>query len=494
MVKKKSKPTKLKPTVSMRTCEPPEKSHSGIGKPLAQPPTNAGEDVGQNDPPPFQRFKATGRKQQPHRQSLWCVTWADDIHFKEPEDPDEDEPQKYRYLATCGTNEVTIYEVEIGNAKGTFLFKQRYKDIDDEEKFYACVYGGRSRFWPEAKQNVSEGSWWEEDVDDDEEDGKPRAREKQAVQVDNSSSFPLLVGSNSHIRHVPANESFYPTGPQLLCAAGERGVIKVIDPVRTELVTQLRGHGTEIFDLRVSPTNEFLLLSASVDESIRLWNLQSFACVAIFTGLHGHREDILSVSWHSTGGRFASAGKDKTIRIWDITQGRVPEALQASQKYSPTQHRESFQPLFVEFPIFATDKVHINYVDCVAFVGDAILSRSTYNAIVLWLPQIPEPTSKAGKSTACSPPNGVIELRTFDLEYCDIWFLRFGTDRSCRFFAMGNYKGEVDIWDMDSSTKRPAQKLVPIMASTIRMLAFSPDGTTLVACNDNACVCKWDIP
>jgi WD40 repeat protein len=40
------------------------------------------------------------------------------------------------------------------------------------------------------------------------------------------------------------------------------------------------------------------MLSASKDESLRMWNVKNSTCVAIFSGHKGHRDCILSIGWH----------------------------------------------------------------------------------------------------------------------------------------------------------------------------------------------------
>jgi polycomb protein EED len=184
---------------------------------------------------------------------------------------------------------------------------------------------------------------------------------------------------------------------------------------------------------------------------------------------------------------------DKSIRLWKVWDTRVAEALQASQKWTPSETRESFHPLCVQFPYFATYKVHLNFVDCVQFLGDMVLSKSTYNSLVLWMPNIPKSsTETASKSAAYCPPSDVIALRTFELDHCNIWFVRFSTDNMGKFLAVGNTHGEVDVWNIDHCKKQPNQTLKPIFNSTIRMLSFSPDGKTLIGCNDTGAICRWD--
>jgi WD40 repeat protein len=450
----------------------------------------------------------------------------------------DDEGKKFHYLASCGHNSLAIYEVEMGNPKGVFELRQSYKDEATSEQFYACAYAGRSKYWGWGRQDSPDDSSEDSDTSkdgSDKKDGSDNRSDDEDEKDDSNSSSKESSKSSDHKSKRSASssdrtnnsgkkrprdedletllldsEKLHNTnylnkvgdsstfdGPQLLCVAGAGGLVKVIDPVQQRQVALLKGHGSDIYDMKVSPTDENLLLTGSVDESIRLWNLQSFACVAMFGGQNGHREAVLSLSWHATGCRFASSGIDKSIRLWKIDTTRVTEAVQASQKLTPTGNRESFHPLCEQFPYFATLKAHLNFVDCVQFLGDMILSKSTYNSIVLWMPDIPEdsPTVANAKSAAYSPPSDVIVLRTFDLEHCNIWFVRFSIDDIGRLLAVGNIKGEVDIWDIDTCKKRSSQTLKPIvnsMVATVRMISFSPDGKTLVACHDTGTVCKWD--
>ena len=186
---------------------------------------------------------------------------------------------------------------------------------------------------------------------------------------------------------------------------------------------------------------------------------------------------------------------DKSIRLWRIDGERMGEALQASRKLLPSRNRKSFHPLSEQFPYFATLKVHLNYADCVQFLGDLILSKSTYNSIVLWMPDIPEQmANESAKNTAYNPPSDVIVLKVFELDHCDIWFVRFCIHPMGKLLAVGNIKGEVEIWDIDSCEEKPCQTLKPMVTSTVRMLAFSPNGKMLISCNDAASVCRWSQP
>jgi polycomb protein EED len=90
------------------------------------------------------------------------------------------------------------------------------------------------------------------------------------------------------------------TGDTWLAAAGKRGIIKVIN-LTSSTVSWLIGHGNEVNHFVWHPVRECILLSASKDESIRLWNVKNRTLIAIFAGRGGHRYDVLSIAFHPSG-------------------------------------------------------------------------------------------------------------------------------------------------------------------------------------------------
>jgi polycomb protein EED len=267
------------------------------------------------------------------------------------------------------------------------------------------------------------------------------------------------------------------------------------------LVMTLSGHGKDIDDLKFSPANEWLLLSASKDESIRLWNVKNATCVAIFAGHEGHRDNILAIAWHSSGRRFVSAGMDTTVKLWNTGEGtNVHRAIQASnsvkaQTWDASAAPGSFRTIYEQMPYFSTNKIHTDYVDCVRFVGDLVLSKSTGGTVVLWKPKFTRTVRHGtGKPTHQRLPNEVIALREFTIHKCDVWYMRFDTDIDCRMLAIGNTVGEIKVWEIDDHPKKKCMALLmqPACASTVRMVAFSPDSTCLIASCDDATLWKWD--
>ncbi len=46
----------------------------------------------------------------------------------------------------------------------------------------------------------------------------------------------------------------------------------------------------------------------------------------------------------------------------------------------------TFKPYIQPVPLFSTTQVHIDYIDCVRWVGNCIISKSTKNRVALWAP------------------------------------------------------------------------------------------------------------
>lgn len=168
----------------------------------------------------------------------------------------------------------------------------------------------------------------------------------------------------------------------ILLVGGLKGCVKAINVSRNEMECCFIGHGNAVNDIRVHPVNQDLVLTASKDESIRMWNLKTNVCIAIFCGHSGHRDEVLSIDIHPLGNCFVSGGMDSTIKIWSIESSLVRSLVKKSYckefKNSPAE--------FIQFPEFSTNLVHNNYIDSVKWYGNFILSNAVSDKISLWAP------------------------------------------------------------------------------------------------------------
>lgn len=193
----------------------------------------------------------------------------------------------------------------------------------------------------------------------------------------------------------------------LLLGAGNSGFIRVFDIVKGCLKTTLIGHGNGVInELATHPKYPWIFASASLDKSIRIWDLRRWnskhesPTIIICGAGNGHKESVLSVGWHDSGRYLISGGFDNRVCVWTIPD-LSPEST-FWEEISPTRaKRRSDQVRIIHFPHFVTLAVHRNYIDCVRFWGDNILSRATEeHKIVLW--------RMTGFNSRLQPPDDVL--------------------------------------------------------------------------------------
>lgn len=74
-----------------------------------------------------------------------------------------------------------------------------------------------------------------------------------------------------------------------------------------------------------------MLASASADQTVRLWNVQTQTELAI---LQGHRACVRCVAFSPDGTLLASGSDDETIRLWDAQTGACLATLTADGPYA----------------------------------------------------------------------------------------------------------------------------------------------------------------
>jgi WD40 repeat protein len=68
-----------------------------------------------------------------------------------------------------------------------------------------------------------------------------------------------------------------------------------------------------------------LVASGSFDQTVRLWDAGSGACLAV---LPGHQSPVASVALTADAARLASGSGDGSIRLWDTASGKCLATLQ----------------------------------------------------------------------------------------------------------------------------------------------------------------------
>ena len=257
-------------------------------------------------------------------------------------------------------------------------------------------------------------------------------------------------------------EDFYTAcfAGDLLCVAGNRALIKVLDVGTGNLTAVMTGHGGHIYELAVHPLDPELLFSCSKDESLGLWSIDEQRRIVIFAGDQGHRDAVLSLD--VTDGWMVSGGMDNTVRVWaldDVVTNAVADCRAKKADY---------RACFVQFPAFITRRVHSDYVDCVRWLGEFIVSKSVEGRVMLWQPD------KRRRADA------VCVVNQYEYDDTGFWFVHFGLTWNGDTMAVCGKQGVIYIFDVDSG-ELLGTVTHPRLKDTVRQILFSDDGKSMVA-------------
>jgi len=209
---------------------------------------------------------------------------------------------------------------------------------------------------------------------------------------------------------------------------------------------RLVGHKHIVQDLDLSSDSQYAL-SASWDNTLRLWHLESGEATKKF---YGHTNDVLSVAFSPDNRQIVSGSRDKTIRMWNT----IGACKWTSQEADHTSHRD--------------------WVTCVRF------SPSTEQ----------DPIVVSG---GWDKRVKVINLSTQKLKYnlrghkTHINTVTVSPDGS--LCASGDKSGQAMLWDLNEG--KPLSHLDA--TSPINDLCFSPNRYWLCAATQNGNIRIWDL-
>ncbi len=92
----------------------------------------------------------------------------------------------------------------------------------------------------------------------------------------------------------------------------------------------------------------------SKDHNLRLWNVKSDHCIAIFGGVEGHRDEVLSADFDIRGRYIVSCGMDHSLKLWRIDTEALREASKLSYTHNVQKSKMAFPTELVHFPDFST--------------------------------------------------------------------------------------------------------------------------------------------
>ena len=242
------------------------------------------------------------------------------------------------------------------------------------------------------------------------------------------------------------------TGEILRVFEGHTHVIRkpVFSPAPLEIDDMTYAHGQ-------------LVLSASEDQTMRLWDVNTGQTLRVYEGHTGPLDDAdlspapLEIDGmpYATGELALSASRDGTMRLWDLVTG---ETLRVYKGHSSRVYRAAFSPapLEIKGTAYAT--------------GQLALSASEDKTLRLW-------DVTTGET-----------LRVFEGHTDLVWMSAFAPDGQTA--VSGSNDGTLRLWDV--ATGETLRVLVG-HNSPIGGIYFSPSGQFVLSGSDDTTLRLWDV-
>jgi WD40 repeat protein len=145
--------------------------------------------------------------------------------------------------------------------------------------------------------------------------GDGRVKLWDATRLDQMQQARLTL--QARVPGASLNVGFSSDG-QRLATGGEENTVKIWDVQTGRELHTLRGHSGEVYTLAFSPDAESRwVASAGEDSSIKIWESHAGKLVRSF---RGHTGLVSSLAFSPDGRRLVSGSRDKTVKVWDVTQ------------------------------------------------------------------------------------------------------------------------------------------------------------------------------
>jgi len=142
-------------------------------------------------------------------------------------------------------------------------------------------------------------------------------------------TFPLVAGHTAEVLDL----EFNPHNDSIIASTSEDGYAKVwripdggLTSTMTDAVQSLSGHKRKVGTLNWNPLASNVLATTSADFTVKVWDVETGQAK---NDISGHADIIQSSAWDYLGNQYATASKDKKVRVVDPRSNSIVHEVEA---------------------------------------------------------------------------------------------------------------------------------------------------------------------
>lgn len=273
--------------------------------------------------------------------------------------------------------------------------------------------------------------------------------------------------------------------------------LKAIDDVEDQpkaylpkrCIHEYRGHAKGVQAIRYFPKFGHLLLSASMDGTVKIWDTTADrSCRRTYAG---HAGAVRDVAFSADGSKFLSCAYDRYTRLWDTETGQVVQTFTSRRvpycaKFCPLDENQfvigDSNNMVVQFDCTSGEitqryNYHLQAVNSVTFLdaGRKMMSTSDDKKILIWEWNTPVPIKYIADAGMHSMPS-------------------VSMHPSQKFVAGQCLNNQIEVYTATGSIKKSGKKVFRghVTSGYACQIGFSPNGKFVMSGDGQGRVFFWD--
>ncbi|MBE9228739.1 TIR domain-containing protein [Phormidium sp. LEGE 05292] len=267
---------------------------------------------------------------------------------------------------------------------------------------------------------------------------------------------------------------------KLIATASDDNTVKIWNR-KGQLITTLKGHKAPVYAVVFSRNN--IIATGGQDKTVKLWNSEG----KLLRTLQGQNSEVWWLTWTADGKSLATAGNDKLVRVWDLSNPKVLKPIFTLAGHTKEVNAVSFSPDGKILASASADKTvklwnvagkkpillhtlfgHTEQVYAISFApnGKTIATGSFDNTAKIW------------------KIDGTL-VRTLKGHKSEVYGVAWSPDS--KMLVTGSFDSSVKIWHLDKTLP----KVLSGHEDAVSAISFSPDGHTIASASWDKTVKMW---